>query len=193
MRRRQAEAVVEERGPVPDGHREPADGRADGLAGVEGRVVQVGVVAHELSPGHALRRHGPVPEQGAQVAAAGAVEDVHGGEGQPILGRRHDAGLVLAVEGVCAVGGGIRVGSRLRCPERTESGGDRCSAERQAGPRQAETTEQPATAQRCGEGGGVGCHAQETCPDIFDNASAKAWTLADSTRRWGSSTWEYST
>ena len=100
---------------------------------------------------------------------------------------------MLAVEGVCAVGGRIRVGSRLRGPERTETGGDRRSAEGEAGPRQAETTEQPATAQRPGQGGAVGGHAQETCPDIFDKASAKAWTLADSTRRWGSSTWEYST
>ena len=78
-------------------------------------------------------------------------------------------------------------------PERTETGGDRRSAEGESRPRQAETAEQPATAQRRGQGGWVSCHAQETCPDIFDNASAKAWTLADSTRRCGSSTWEYST
>ena len=70
----------------------------------------------------------PVPEQRAQVAAAGIVEHVHSGEGQSILGRRHDARLVLAVEGVSAVGRCIRVGSRLRCPERSEPGGDRRSA-----------------------------------------------------------------
>ena len=100
---------------------------------------------------------------------------------------------MFAVEGVSPVGRCIRVGNRLGCAERTESGGDCRSAEGESGPRQAESAEQPATTQRRSQGGWVSCHAQETCPDIFDNASAKAWTLADSTRRWGSSTWEYST
>ncbi len=112
---------------------------------------------------------------------------------KPVLRRRDDAGLVVAVEGVGAVGGGIRVGRRLRQSERAESRGDRPAAEGQARPRQAEATEQPAAAQWPGKRRSVGGHAQETCPDIFDSASAKAWTLADSARRCGSSTLEYST
>ena len=40
------------------------DGRADGLAGVEGRVVQVGVLADELPPGHPRRRHRSSPGAG---------------------------------------------------------------------------------------------------------------------------------
>ena len=44
-------------------------------------------------------------------------------------------------------------------------------------------TEQSAAAQRSGEGGLVGAHAQETWPETFDSASANDCTLADSARR----------
>ena len=61
----QSEAVVEEGRAVANGHGEAGHRRTDGFAGVEGGVVQIGVVADELAPGHfALGRHRPVVQQG---------------------------------------------------------------------------------------------------------------------------------
>ena len=69
----QAEPVVEQRRAVADGDRQAADRRADGLTGVERRVVEVGVLADELALGHSLGRAAvQSAQQRAQVAAAGS-------------------------------------------------------------------------------------------------------------------------
>ena len=153
----QPEAVVEEGRPVADGDGEAAHRRADGLAGVERRVVEVGVVADQLAPRHPLGRRRSSPSAGSRRSPRVVpVEHVHGREGQPVLGRRDDAGLVLAVEGVGPVGGRVRVGARLDgSPKGPSAGGDRRTAEGQTGPRQAETAEQRAPAQWSGAGGTV--------------------------------------
>jgi hypothetical protein len=97
--RGQAESIVEERRPQPEGHRQPGGRQAERLAGVGGRrELLAGVVADEAPRGHPLGRARPLAQQVAQVARPQAVLHVERREVQPVLRRGRDAGLVLAVK-----------------------------------------------------------------------------------------------
>ena len=98
--RGEAEAVVEQRGAEADG-----DGEVGGPRSSASPVSSGGASCEAAAPAPigwppaivaAAAVHSR--EQLAQLGRRGAVGDVEGGEVQPILGGRGDAGLVLAVE-----------------------------------------------------------------------------------------------
>ena len=120
------EAAVEERGAVPDGHREVPRREVERLAGVLGHLPRP---AADGAPrgGLGAGRHplGGARPAGQQVAQLGGVlrDDVERDEVQAVLGGRRDAGLVLAAEGDDP---GIRSGRQRRVPGiRHGTGGSR--------------------------------------------------------------------
>ncbi len=100
--RRQSEAVdpaaVEQGRSDAEREREVRGRESDGLAGVVGRRERTrSTPPTGLAGGQLLRRRRPVLEELDQVRLR-RRGDVEGGEEQPVLDRRGDAGLVRAVE-----------------------------------------------------------------------------------------------
>ncbi len=106
-----AVGVLEQAGPEAEGEGQLGRRQPERLAGVGGRG-HVGlrpVAADRASLSHPRGRPGPRAQQ-VDECLAGVGGDVEGGEVQPVLGRRDDAGLMSS-----AVAGIERVGARRRC------------------------------------------------------------------------------
>src|SRR5580698_2665836 len=205
----EAEPVIEQRRSIAEGDGQLGDRRADGLARVDWRRVGPGVLPDELPRGHGGGRGRPRPEQVAQVGAGSAGDDVERAERQPVLGRSGDAGLVRPVErhrhaavadhtagripwvrarpgeeaGHDACPGGTSPGKHPP-PRRSgwRSAGWRCAGWRRAGWRRA------ASRLNCLVPGHV-----LTWTESPESDSARALTAAESWRRCGCRTVEYST
>ncbi len=144
--------VAEQRRAEPERQRQPAGREAGGLAGVPGRGVvgQRDPAAHRPALGHRRGGRGPGLEQQQQLGAGGGG-DVEGGEVQPVLGGRDDAGLVRAVEGVAVDAAGVGAVGRAR---RADAAGEPGRAH--GGPRPGVAEEAPAADRGRAGGGGLG-------------------------------------
>jgi hypothetical protein len=97
-RPRQPEPVVEQRGPQPDGDRQPRRPQAERLARIGRRKQRVRGAGLGRAPrGHAGGGGGPGAQQVAHVVPVGR-DHIEGGEVQPVLRGRGDPGLVATME-----------------------------------------------------------------------------------------------
>ena len=196
--------MIEQGRPVAERDGQAGDRGAGRLAGIHRRRVGRGHLADQLPAGHPGRRGGPLAQQVAQVRAGGAGHDVERPERQPVLGRRGDPGLMRAVE---------RDGRRCRPPPgrwrprpgRPPTAGH-APAPSTPAPRGAAAVRPPPAAgrplRRAGSRPrwrgrrlpdlGLRTAHQLTWTEIWDMASASAFTAAASWRRWPSRTVEYS-